>query len=189
MWIQHYLADIWHDHYNLWRTRYWVPWELYLRLHIGKLCNIVILNSAWVFLWLTVYTLRLVRLVYSSLSEWDLVCVGGGRASLFLQSADLAATDPTKRLVIIELKVISVTRINRALSVRGRLTRMKWLISHKVKQEAQLLLGDRAPRKHAKDCWNGRGNDNQGWNDLQVYFKVIKSGTNRMLVYDFLLVV
>ena len=57
------------------------------------------------------------------------------------------------------------------------------------KQEAQLLLGDRATRKHAKDCWNGRGNDNLGWNDLQMYFKVIKNGTNRKLVYDFLLVV
>jgi len=56
-------------------------------------------------------------------------------------------------------------------------------------QEAQLLLGDRATRKDAKDCWNGRGNDNLGWNDLQMYFKVIKSGTNRKLVYDFLLVV
>ena len=31
-----------------------------------------------------------------------------------------------------------------------------------TKQEAQLLLGDRATRKHAKDCWNGRGNDNLG---------------------------
>jgi len=39
------------------------------------------------------------------------------------------------------------------------------------------------------DCWNGRGNDNLGWNDLQMYFKVIKSGINRKLVYDFLLVV
>ena len=58
-----------------------------------------------------------------------------------------------------------------------------------VKQEAQLLLGDRATRKHAKDCWNGRGNDNLGWNDLQMYFKVIKSGTNRKLVYDFSLAV
>jgi len=56
-------------------------------------------------------------------------------------------------------------------------------------QEAQLLLGDRATRKHAKDCWNGRGNDNLGRNDLQMYFKVIKSGTNRKLVYDFLLAV
>jgi len=44
-------------------------------------------------------------------------------------------------------------------------------------------------RKHAKDCWNGRGNDNLGWNNLQMYFKVIKSGTSRKLVYDFLLVV
>ena len=34
-----------------------------------------------------------------------------------------------------------------------------------------------------------RGNDNLGWNDLQMYFKVIKSGTNRKLVYDFLIVV
>jgi len=52
------------------------------------------------------------------------------------------------------------------------------------------LLGDRATRKHAKDCWNERGNDNLGWmNDLQMYFKVIKSGTSRKLVYDFLLVV
>jgi len=32
-------------------------------------------------------------------------------------------------------------------------------------------------------------NDNLGWNDLQMYFKVIKSGTNRKLVCDFLLVV
>jgi len=33
------------------------------------------------------------------------------------------------------------------------------------------------------------GNDNLGWSDLQMYFKVIKSGTNRKLVYDFLLAV
>ena len=58
-----------------------------------------------------------------------------------------------------------------------------------TKQEAQLLLGDRATRKHAKDSWNGCGNDNLGWNDLQMYSKVIKSGTNRKLVYDFLFVV
>ena len=56
-------------------------------------------------------------------------------------------------------------------------------------QEAQLLLGDRATWKHAKDCWNGRGNDKLGWNDLQMDFKVIKSGTNRKLVHDFLLVI
>ena len=31
-----------------------------------------------------------------------------------------------------------------------------------TKQEAQLLLGDRATRKHAKDSRNGRGNDNLG---------------------------
>jgi len=43
--------------------------------------------------------------------------------------------------------------------------------------------------KEAKDCWKKPGNDNLGWNDLQIYFKVIKSGTNRKLVYDFLLVV
>ena len=59
--------------------------------------------------------------------------------------------------------------------------------NYQNQQEAQLLLGDRATRKHAKDCWNGRGNDNLGWNDLQMYFKVIKIGTK--LVYDFLLVV
>jgi len=56
------------------------------------------------------------------------------------------------------------------------------------KQEAQLLLGNRATRKHAKGCWNGHGNDILCWNDLQMYFKVIKSGTNRKQVYDFLLV-
>jgi len=56
-------------------------------------------------------------------------------------------------------------------------------------QEAQLLLEDRATRKHAKDSWNRRGNDNLGWNYLQMYFMVIKTGTNRKLVYDFLLVV
>ena len=36
---------------------------------------------------------------------------------------------------------------------------------------------------------NWRGSDKLGWNDLQMYFKVIKSGTNRKLVYDFLLAV
>ena len=35
----------------------------------------------------------------------------------------------------------------------------------------------------------GRGNDNLDWSDLQMSFKVIKSGTNRKLVYDFLLVI
>ena len=30
------------------------------------------------------------------------------------------------------------------------------------KQEAQLLLEDRATRTHAKDCRNKRGNDNLG---------------------------
>ena len=47
-----------------------------------------------------------------------------------------------------------------------------------------------------KDCWNsvdvfvysGRGNDNLDWNDFQMFFKVIKIGTKRKLVYDFLLV-
>jgi len=38
-----------------------------------------------------------------------------------------------------------------------------WRFQTFVKQEAQLLLGDRATRKHAKDSWNGRGNDNLGW--------------------------
>ena len=56
-------------------------------------------------------------------------------------------------------------------------------------QEAQLLLGERATRKPANDCWNGRRNDNLDWNDLQMCFKVINSGTNQKLVYDFLLVV
>jgi len=51
------------------------------------------------------------------------------------------------------------------------------------------LLGDRATRKPAKDCWNGRGNDMLGWNDPQMYFKVIISYTYRKLLYDFLLVV
>jgi len=34
---------------------------------------------------------------------------------------------------------------------------------YQIQQEAQLLLGDRATRKHAKDSRNGRGNDNLGW--------------------------
>ena len=58
-----------------------------------------------------------------------------------------------------------------------------------VIQEAQLLLGDRATRKHAKDSWNGRGNDNLGWMTFKCTSRVIKSGTNRKLVHDFLLVV
>jgi len=33
----------------------------------------------------------------------------------------------------------------------------------------------------------GRGNDNIGWNDLQISFKVIERGTNRKLVYELLL--
>jgi len=37
--------------------------------------------------------------------------------------------------------------------------------------------------------WDGRGNDNLDWNDLQMSFKVIKSDTNRKLVYELLLVV
>jgi len=64
-----------------------------------------------------------------------------------------------------------------------------WLMRTENEREAQLWLGDRATWKHAKDCWSGRGNDNLGWNDLQMYFKVIKSGTNQKLVYDFLLLV
>jgi len=41
------------------------------------------------------------------------------------------------------------------------------------RQEDQLLLGDRATRKHAKDCWNGRGNDKLSWpsNVLQGHQK------------------
>ena len=32
-------------------------------------------------------------------------------------------------------------------------------------------------------CWNGSENYNLGWSDLQMYFKVIKSGTNRKLIW------
>jgi len=39
-----------------------------------------------------------------------------------------------------------------------------------------------ATRKHAKDCWNGRGNDN-----LAELPSNILQGTNRKLAYDFLL--
>ena len=48
----------------------------------------------------------------------------------------------------------------------------------------------RRKRRHSV-TWNRRGNNNLGWNDVQMYFKVIKSGTNRKLVYayDFLSVV
>jgi len=66
---------------------------------------------------------------------------------------------------------------------------LSYITGKYYKQEAQLLLGDRTTRKHAKDSWNKRGNDNLGWSDLQMYFKVIKSWTNRKLVYDFPLVV
>ena len=53
-------------------------------------------------------------------------------------------------------------------------------------QEAQLLLGDLATRKPAKDCWNH-------WNGVNILYIwtskwQTKSGTNRKLVYDFLLV-
>ena len=46
-----------------------------------------------------------------------------------------------------------------------------------------------ASKRSDTGSWNRRGNDNLGWNDLQMYFKVIKNDTNRKLVYDFLLVV
>ena len=59
------------------------------------------------------------------------------------------------------------------------------ILPQQNQQEAQLLLRDRATRKPAKDCWNSMHH----WNDLQMSFRVIKSGTNRKLVYDFLLVV
>ena len=62
-------------------------------------------------------------------------------------------------------------------------------LGFKTQDDKKLLLGNRATRKPAKDFWNGRGSDNLGWNDLQMYFKVIKNGTNRKLVFDFLLVV
>jgi len=45
----------------------------------------------------------------------------------------------------------------------------------KKQQEAQLLLRDRATRQ-------------LDWNDLQMFFMVIKSGTNWNLLYNFLLV-
>jgi len=45
------------------------------------------------------------------------------------------------------------------------------------------MLRDRATRKPAKDCWNSM----YQWHDLHMSSKVIKSGTNRKLVYDFLL--
>jgi len=61
-------------------------------------------------------------------------------------------------------------------------------LSNKLTQEAQLLLRDRATRKHAKDSWNGRWNDTKAEWPSNV-LKVIKSGTNRKLAYDFLLVV
>jgi len=51
------------------------------------------------------------------------------------------------------------------------------------------IAGRPCDAKACQGLLNGRGNDNLGWNDLQMYFKVIKSGTNRKLVYDFLLVV
>ena len=35
----------------------------------------------------------------------------------------------------------------------------------------------------------GRGNENIGWNDLQMSFNVIKRGTSRKLVYELLLLV
>jgi len=38
--------------------------------------------------------------------------------------------------------------------------------------------------------WNiEHGNENLDWNEFQMFFKVIKSGTNRKLVVDFLLIV
>jgi len=42
------------------------------------------------------------------------------------------------------------------------LSSISYVYADKIKQEAQLLLGDRATRKHAKDSCNGRGNDNLG---------------------------
>jgi len=71
-----------------------------------------------------------------------------------------------------------------------------------AKQEAQLLLRDSATRKPVKDRWNSvdvlysseildveMTTYIVDWDDLQMSFKVINSGTNRKLVYDFLLVV
>jgi len=55
------------------------------------------------------------------------------------------------------------------------------------KQQAQLLLRDRATRKPDSFWDTGRGNDNLHWSDLQMSFKVIKSNTDQK--YDFLLIV
>ena len=63
------------------------------------------------------------------------------------------------------------------------------MLSTADKTRSSAIAYEPRDAKPAKDCWNGRGNDNLGWNDLQMYFKVIKSWTNRKLVYDFLLVV
>jgi len=51
----------------------------------------------------------------------------------------------------------------------------------------QLLLRDRATRNPASFWDTAGGNDNLDWNEPQMSFKVIKSGTNRKLVHDFLL--
>ena len=60
-------------------------------------------------------------------------------------------------------------------------------IDYLAKQEAQLLLGDRATRKHAKDSWNGHGNDNPGW----MTFKYTSRSSKEAPIesYDFPLVV
>ena len=50
------------------------------------------------------------------------------------------------------------------------------------------MLRDRAAWKAASFWDAGRENDSLNWNDLQMSFKVIKSGTSRKLAYDFLLV-
>jgi len=59
---------------------------------------------------------------------------------------------------------IFISHENNETAVTRKITQPKYTVSGK--KEAQLLLGDRATRKHAKDCWNGRENDNLRWNDL-----------------------
>jgi len=65
---------------------------------------------------------------------------------------------------------------------RRRLECLCLITGHR--SDKKLSYRDCATRKPAKDCWNLMYH----WNDRQMSFKVIKSGTNRKLMYDFLLV-
>ena len=59
---------------------------------------------------------------------------------------------------------------------------------HGPNKEQEAQLRDRATRKPASFWDTGRGNGNlYDWNNLHLSFKVIRSGTNRKLVYYFLL--